>query len=92
MKVNVYQNPDGRVIETTSDSKDSQWLTEKGYILLGTLDLNIEKPKKAVTKEIKTHLVETGNGNERWVEARSPRLPSKAINVRILYDIEEEEK
>lgn len=91
MLVNVYRNSSGLIYEVIQNSeKDLLFHNAPQYAFLGTYDKKLilfkQKVKKTYTEQVR-FLKPSGN---RLLEA-SIVIPIDAQNVKVSYDIEEEE-
>ena len=80
MKFNVFEVPDKQNIFFSRKEKHG------AHILIGTIDLDIQKPKKTVVKEAGGMRKECYGYDKVGVEWK---LPAEAKNVKCTYEIEE---
>ena len=86
MKGHVWKSPEDKLVIFAEGNrtlpKDCA-----GYIYVGYVELEVERPKKIATKEARDiFLFPIYADRENKVESR---VPLAAKNVRVLYDIEE---
>ena len=89
IKVWSYESNDGVLVERTVPIEHSTAKTAMYYRLLGIREIEVEEPKKTVTKEDVAIIdrVDGQNGVKRAIQW----VPKSAYNTRILFDIDEPE-
>ncbi len=89
MKIYVWMNQYNGSLRFIEEERAKTTAAEHGHIFLGAIDLDIQKPKKTVKKELDPSHDYLSLTHFTWDRFFKLNVPPNAKNIKVTYEVEE---